>query len=256
MRSSVLIPSWFVLGLLLAGPGCAPTLEEGAYGCSSGECPEGWTCRYDGLCYASGSDAHELCSADSQCASGICNLGPDAMATVGSCGDRCTRDEDCLASAAGSRSVCAFGECLRSCTSLDPCTEPLSCHLDEIAGPSLPASVCFELADTSLDGSVGCDPMDGACAAPARCLAPPELGTTRGICALACRDSSECLGDGQCFEIRLGRTACLSPCELDAECEGQLVCVRIEAFEGKYCATEAWATAGFPFPPPTMRPMP
>jgi hypothetical protein len=239
--------------------GCQAELEDGAYACSDGRCPEGWSCRRDARCYKTRGEEAELlpngalCTEDGPCEGGLCAHSLDRLAENGQCSVQCTDDRECPVEP---RASCLEGRCYYACAAAADCPPPLHCIRPAVAGPPSvqpQSKLCMEVADPQLDGTHGCV-MGGSstdCLAPASCLRHPDFDST-GICSLRCDETENCPGDAVCVNVFTGARHCLARCG-EAACTDGLVC---GAFldEPAVCVPPGFVGETESLPPPRQPP--
>jgi len=239
---------WALLGLLLALGGCHAQLEDGVYDCSTGACPDGWTCRSDDRCYSAGAPGFALyasCEVDEECDSGACVRPFDATAVLGQCSETCSGSSSCP-TVDGTAGVCADGACVRACSTSADCLADMSC----LVVPMTPGEHgCMEIVDPAFEASRGCMGQ-GDCPFPLECVLRDELDTV-GICAWPCSPGGECPLEDTCEQLpeAMGtsttypaRPICLSSCGamVPGACTMGLSC---EPFPGSdaECVPPGWA---------------
>ena len=243
--------SWCVLSVAWVA-GCEPELREGVYGCMTGQCPDGWYCHTDQLCYREaqqdGSMTNKLfdpealgepCDDGGACKPGICAFGPDPTSTHGYCSAACDADEDCPMFG-NLQGACVGGECLMPCSEASDCASPLRCH-EAALGMMSGARACFEVPDLKLHGGTGCEgsPEGGTCPQPGYCVAsPPSVGNNDGVCSLRCSSGTECPGDGICVNVAGMINHCMLPCRTNNDCD-DLVCNH-DFGPNSVCTPQSW----------------
>ena len=245
----------WVLSLLA----CEASLEEGVYGCVTGECPPNWSCRADGLCYRAAGPPRScnITSAAGACPEGrLCTVGPDRSVVDGVCVATCNADEDCPRPTDAPPNVCVDGACLPGCDSGEDCFGPAGCHViaDGPGGPDNPGPIaCYRVENEQYNARHGCTSMD--CGTPAFCVRHDEYGML-GVCSIRCTTDTECPLNSMCAEVFQNYRHCVAPCREDSECFDGLVCGN-ERGEGsrRVCLPPEWVGL-LPLPPPPMRPRP
>ena len=244
----------FVL-LALLGLGCTAELQSGVYGCAEGECPAGYTCGPDALCYSPEADVpldlYEACDVDSDCASGSCVRAFDSTATLG----QCSSLPDCSSSAAcpmaATRAgVCAPGiGCLGACSGAADCDSLQDCLMVPM---TVGETACLELASPDYAGKTACVmPMD--CPRGALCV-KASMSAIGGVCQWACALGLSCAQGANCVRhddmIADGapntpRFACMAPCDSAAagSCgmPSPVVCQAYPPPGPEHCAPSEWS---------------
>lgn len=249
---------WLAVGVAFALVGCVPSLQEGFYGCATGECPDGWHCWSDGLCRSDEEPQGGFgasCESSGDCESMVCGVSLDPMArTLPSlCTTACSQDADC----GGEDLICVKGNCRLTCVARPDCPPGFGCHLPIPEPPERPPSraLCARVVNDGILGQASCRNQP-ECQNPGWCLVS-DL-SLQGVCSMWCQTSEHCPGAGICVtEIMEGHGQCLLPCEVDTDCEGALVCRALaEAALGRFCVPEEWADQPLPLPGVAVPPPP
>jgi len=239
--------------------GCVPSLQEGFYGCATGDCPDGWHCWSDGFCRSEAEPLGQFgdaCEASGDCESLVCAgaLDPMARRLTNLCSVACSGDTDCP----GEDLLCVKGACRSTCTALPDCPMGFACRIPVPEPPEMPprAAICARVVNDDILGQASCTGQP-ECQNPGWCLVS-DL-SVQGICSMLCQTSEHCPGDGRCItDVMTGHGQCLLPCEDDGGCEGALVCRQLGdgADLGTFCMPEAWAGQPLPLPGDAMPPPP
>ncbi len=262
-RSRALITLMAVasFGLMSA---CEADLPAGTFACaSSDECPNGWECRGDDLCYppsAPRASLYDPCGSDLDCASGSCYFGDAGDDTTGRCTTGCGSDS-CPEGADGAEGVCTIEDiCLLRCESTSECAESERCLLAPVmitGGMGMmmpnPERACMAFSATVFDPPGTCTDSR-QCPLGALCLRAETLDAT-GLCAWPCNPDSDCPESTTCVELPASlrgelaggmpvRFACLNPCRASDgggpdECGGMLSC-RAYPDEPEHCVPTGW----------------
>lgn len=236
------------IAIAFATGACTPNLQDGVYACTdTAECPDGFYCRYDDLCYQNRPTDQPLyapCENDSECASDDCYVGVDNNASAGFCSTPCTGMT--CPSAGGANGVCAAGNhCMKGCMNTDECDGVGLC----LAAPGANGKACMQVVDMAFLSRAGCTSTMTTCQPGLVCELDTNYGTT-GICSWPCGNTADsCPGTGECLELPANLNiglptdwTCLAPCNAAPDCVGGLTCI---AFPGttKHCVPAGWAAA-------------
>lgn len=197
---------------------CDPVTRLCSLPCTPGSCPFGWVCDINTRrCVLCRSPDGSRCVFDSDCSSGICNLGYCGNCRVVGCSVInyvCDQGSGrCIKNLLPNGWACSFG---------GDCQSGF-CNNGVCGSPCVPNSCPFMHYCASGNCRSGCN-SDAACGAGSYCLNYRCYYYGALANGLECEDDSEC-SSGSCTG---GSCRSLSPlggrCSNDDECKGQLVC--------------------------------